>query len=106
MSRSHGSNPPTEKRKTSLQEKNINDKIARRSFVPGLQKTEVSDSDDETRPVYENVVIVIKPPKKHVSPRSFNAMMVGMTHHDLDSIRRLIRITHEDASLSMRARCP
>ncbi len=26
---------------------------------------------------------------KHVSPRSFNTMLVGMTRHDLDLIRRL-----------------
>ena len=35
------------------------------------------------------VAIVAKPQKKHVSPRTINAMMVGMTRHAPDCLRRI-----------------
>ena len=37
-----------------------------------------------------------KPQKKHVSPRTINALMVGMTHHDPDRLRQ---ITESEASV-------
>ena len=33
---------------------------------------------------------MVKPQKKHVSPRTINVMSVGMTHHDPDRLRKIM----------------
>ena len=76
--------------------KNKTNKVPQRSRVPVPCSNEVSDSNDDPQPEYGQVAIVVKPQKKHVSPRTINAMLVGMTHHDPD---RLKRITESEASV-------
>ena len=101
MSHSHGSPNEPQPREQSAngkqkgkfagtaKTKNKADKMLQRSFVPVQQRNEVSDSDDEHQPEYGNVAIVAKPQKKHVSPRTINALMAGMTHHDPDRLRQI-----------------
>ena len=60
-------------------------RIAQKALVPA-EKTELSDSDDDHQPEYGGMALVGKP-KKHVSPRLINAMMVGITRHNPDSRR-------------------
>ncbi len=92
MSRSQGSHPPTENRRTSFggtaKKKNRKDKVAQRSLVPAETKEEVSYSDDDSQPEFGDVATVIKP-QKYVSSRSINAqrLIAGMKRHNLDSIR-------------------
>ena len=64
--------------------KNKSSRMAQRSLVP-VNKTELSDSDDDNQPEYGNMAIVTKP--KHVSPRLINAMMVGITRRNPDHRR-------------------
>ena len=53
------------------------DKIAQRSLVCAKPREQVSDSEDDNQPEYGNMVMAIKS-TKHVSPRTINAMMVGI----------------------------
>ena len=76
--------------------KNKTNKVAQRSHVHVPHGNEASGSDDEPQPEYGNVAIVAKPQKKHVSPRTINTMLVGMTRHDPD---RLTRIKESEASV-------
>ena len=81
----------------TVKTKNKANTIAQRSIVPFANRNEVSDSNDEPQPDYGvYVAIVAKPQKKHVSPRTMNAMLVGMTRHDPDSMRR---ISYSEASV-------
>ena len=57
--------------------------------MPVQQKDEVTDSDDEPKPEYGNIAIVVMRQKKHTSPRTINAMMVGTTSHDHDRWKRI-----------------
>ena len=59
--------------------KNQANKIAQRSLVHVTNRNKVSDSNDEPQPEYGNVAIVAKPQKKHVSPRTMNAILFRMT---------------------------
>ena len=59
--------------------KNKANKVAERSLVSVQEKNEVSDSDDDNQPEYGGMAMAVKP-KKHVSPRTMNAMLVGITH--------------------------
>ena len=68
--------------------KNRAEKVAQRSLSPVPHTNEVSDSDDDHQPEYGNVAIVAKPQKKHVSPRTINAILVEMTRHDPDCQRK------------------
>ena len=63
--------------------------------MPVNDKTEVADSDDDPQPEYGGMVIVAKPKKRHVSPRSMNAMLVGITRRNPD----MRRISDSDASV-------
>ena len=67
---------------------NTIDKIAQHSFALLPVREEVSDSYDEPQPEYGHVAINIKPQKKYASPRSTNPMLVGMTRHDVDRLKR------------------
>ena len=58
--------------------KNKSSRIAQRSLVIVHDKIELSDSDDENQPDYGGMAILARP-KKHVSPRTMNAMLVGIT---------------------------
>ena len=69
--------------------KNKTNKVAQRSHVHVPHRNEASVSYDEPQPEYGNVAIVAKPQKKYVSPRTINAMLVGMTRHDPDRLRRI-----------------
>ena len=69
--------------------KNKANKVAQRSLAPVPNRNEVSDSDDEPQPEYGQVAIVLKPQKKHVSPRSMNAMLVGITKRRDPEMRRI-----------------
>ena len=75
--------------------KNKANKIAQRSLAPVPNRSEVSDSDDEPQPEYGYVAIVAKPKKKHVCPRTMNAILVGMTRRDPD----MRRISDSEASV-------
>jgi hypothetical protein len=72
--------------------KNKSGKINQRSLVSVHQGPTVSDSDDDDdQPEYghgqsASMAVVFKP-KKHVSPRLVNAMMVGMTRRNSESRR-------------------
>ena len=59
-------------------EKNKADKVSQRSLVPVQPREQVSDSEGDNQPEYGNKMMAIKP-TKHVSPRTINAMMVGIT---------------------------
>jgi hypothetical protein len=74
----------------TAKKKNRNDKIAQRSLVQVQPKEEVTDSNDDNQPDFENIAIVIKP-QKYVSPQSINthALMTGIKHHNLDCIQRI-----------------
>ena len=54
--------------------KNKASKIAQRSLVPVHDRTELTDSDDDNQPEFGNIAIVVKPPKKHLTPRTMYAM--------------------------------
>ena len=73
--------------------KNKSNRIAQRSLVPA-DKTVLSDSDDEPKPEYGQIAMVVKP-KKHVSPRLMNSMLVGITRRNSD----FQRISECDASV-------
>ena len=77
--------------------KNRTDKVAQRSLVPVQHRNKASDSDDEPQPEHGGVSVVVKLQKKHVSPWTINAMLVGMTRHDPDHLRR--RIMESEASV-------
>ena len=77
--------------------KNRTDKVAQRSLQLVQHRSEVADPDDEPQPEYGGVAVVVKPQKKHVSPWTINAMLVGMTRHDPDHLRR--RIMESEASV-------
>ena len=36
------------------------------------------------------VAIVVKPQERHVSPRTINAMLVGMTRHNPDRLKKIM----------------
>ena len=76
--------------------KNKANRIAQKSLVLA-DKTELSDSDDENQLEAGNVAIVVKP-KKHVSPRLINAMMVGITRRNSESCRISECDAYEDQS--------
>ena len=62
--------------------KNKANRIAERSLVNVPEKNAVSDSDDDNQPEYGGnigMMAIVAKPKKHVSPRLINAMMVGIT---------------------------
>ena len=71
-------------------------------------KDEVSDSDDKPQPEYGNIAIVVKPKQKHVSPRTINAMMVGIKRHDYDGLiginQRAASVERESSSDEVGAR--
>ena len=71
--------------------KNKPSRIAHRSLMP---VTELSDSDDESQLQCGAMTIVLKP-KKHVSPRLMNSMLVGITRSNSD----FRRISGCDASV-------
>ena len=58
--------------------KNKASRVAQRSLVPIQDRTELSDSDDDNQPEFGQMAIVARP-KTHVSPRTMNAMLVGIT---------------------------
>ena len=58
--------------------------IAQRSHIHVQHRNEVSDSYDEPQPEHGNIAIVVKPPKKHVSPRTMNARLSGITRRNSD----------------------
>ena len=58
--------------------KNKASRVAQRSLVPIQDRTELSDSDDDNQPEIGQMAIVARP-KTHVSPRTMNAMLVGIT---------------------------
>ena len=99
LKRSSNVQKPREKNVNGKQEnkfagtakKNKSNKIAQRSLVP-VDKTELSDSDDETQPEYGAMTIVVKP-RKHVSPRLMNSMLVGITRRNSD-FRRISECAH------------
>ncbi len=82
--------------------KNRTDKVAQRSFAPVLKRDEVSDANDEPQPESGQVSIVIKPQKKHIGPQLINFMMVGMTCHDHDRLKRLNESEDCEASVDRR----
>ena len=53
-------------------------RVAQRSLVPIQERTELSDSDDDNQPEFGQMAIVARL-KTHVSPRTMNAMLVGIT---------------------------
>ena len=55
--------------------------------MPVDHKAEVSDSDDDPQPEYGGRVAIVAKPKQHVSPRSMNAMLVGITRRNTDMQR-------------------
>ena len=65
-------------------------------MVHMFSRDEDSDSYDEPQPEYGNIAIVVKQKQKHVSPRTINAIMVCITRHDYD---RLKRINEREASV-------
>ena len=72
--------------------KNRTDKVAQRSLAPAPHRNEVSKSDDEPQPEYGNIAIVVKPQKKHVSPWTINAMLVGITRRDPHHLRKTPKV--------------
>ena len=74
--------------------KNQASKIAQRSLVPVHDRTKLTDSNDDPQPDYGAMAIVAKP-KKHVSPRTMNATLVGITRRNAD----MQRISECDASV-------
>jgi hypothetical protein len=73
--------------------KNKASKVAQRSLTLH-DKNELTDSDDEDQPLAAKVAIVAKP-RKHVSPRTMNALMVGITRRSSE----FRRISDSDASV-------
>ena len=71
--------------------KNKMGKFAQRSLVQIPNGTTLSDSDDECdQPEYGGnvgMMAIVAKPKKHVSPRLINAMMVGLTRRNSESRR-------------------
>ena len=70
--------------------KNQSSKIHKRSLVRVEHGDAVSDSDDDPQPEYGSghmgaMTILVKPKKKHVSPRLMNAMLVGIARRILSS---------------------
>ena len=67
---------------TGTAKKNKSSEIDQRSLAPIKYRTEASDSDDDPQPEYGAMTIVVKPKKRHVSPRLMNPMLVGIARRN------------------------
>ena len=97
----HFNNGKQKKSFAGTAKKNKSAKTHQRSLVQVNHGTTVSDSDDDDgQPEYGNVgmVAIVAKPKKHVSPRLINAMMVGMTRRNTDPRRISECDAYEDQS--------
>ena len=59
--------------------KNKANRIAQHSLATVLNRNEFSDSEDKPQTEYGGMATIMKKPKRHVSPRAMNAMLVGIT---------------------------